>query len=185
MYQAVKTCVPAKVHQRLRDMLSKDKAVTVKIRLVDGDDLLLLTPGQIVKFKNAKNEGKKEISLRFSRKQVKANLRHEGGFLGTLLSMAAKVLPTLLGGLATGVIGGLTEKAIKGSGLYLGKKGRGVSQIHLVEGGGLYLSPLFHPTEDDYDGLYLKHENEVYKGAGLILGKDSPFKNIPILGWIL
>ena len=87
--------------------------------------------------------------------------------------------------IATGVIGGLTEKAIKGSGLYLAKRGRGVSQIHLVEGGGLYLSPLFHPAKDDYDGLYLKHDNEVYKGAGLILGKDSPFKNIPILGWIL
>ena len=185
MYQAVKTCVPVKVHRQLRDMVTKDKAMTVKIQLVEGDDVLLLTPGQIIKFENAKNEGKKEISLRFSRKQVKANLRHEGGFLGTLLSMAAKVLPTLLGGLATGVIGGLTEKAISGSGLYLGKRGRGVSRIHLVEGGGLYLSPLFQPEEEDYDGLYLKHDNEVYKGAGLILGKDSPFKNIPILGWIL
>ena len=78
--------------------------MSVKIQLVDGNDILLLTPGQIIKFENAKNEGKKEISLRFSRKQVKANLRHEGGFLGTLLSMATKVLPTLLGGLATGVI---------------------------------------------------------------------------------
>lgn len=185
MYQAVKTHVPEKVHQRLQDMVTKDKAVSVKIQLVDGNDILLLTPGQIIKFENAKNEGKKEISLRFSRKQVKANLRHEGGFLGTLLSMATKVLPTLLGGLATGVIGGLAEKAIRGSGLYLAKRGRGVSQIHLVEGGGLYLSPLFQPTEDDYDGLYLRHGNEVYKGAGLILGKDSPFKNIPILGWIL
>ena len=72
-------------------------------------------------------------------------MRHEGGFLGTLLSIASKVLPTLLGGLATGVIGGLAEKAIKGSGLYLSKRGRGVSQIYLVEGGVLYLSPLFQP----------------------------------------
>ena len=49
--------------------------------------------------------------------------------------MASKVLPTLLEGLATEVIGGLAEKAIKGgSGLYPDKHGRGVTQIHLVEG---------------------------------------------------
>ena len=94
-------------------------------------------------------------------------------------------LPTLLTGLASGVIGGLAEKAIsKGSGLYLGKRGRGVSQIHMVEGGGLYLSPLFYP-EEDYDGLYVTNDGEMYKGSGLILGKDSPFRNIPILGWLL
>ena len=97
--------------------------------------------------------------------------------------MASKVLPTLLGGLATGVIGGLAEKAIKGSGLHLSKKGCGVSQIHLVESGELYLSPLFQPPEDDHDGLYLRHGDEVY-GAGLILGKDPSFKDIPILDWL-
>ena len=109
-------------------------------------------------------------------------MQHEGGFLSAILSVASKVLPTLL----TGVIGGLAEKAISksGSGLYLGKRGRGVSEIHLVEGGGLYLSPLFHPEEEDYDGLWMKDGNHTY-GAGLILGKDSPFRNIPLLGWLL
>ena len=101
------------------------------------------------------------------------------------MSMATKVLPTLLTGLASGVIGGLAEKAIsKGSGLYLGKRGRGVSQIHPVDGGGLYLSPLFYPKEY-HDGLYMTHEDKMYKGSGLILGKDSPFRNIPVLGWLL
>ena len=101
------------------------------------------------------------------------------------MSVASKILPTLLTGLASGVIGGLAEKAItkSGSGLYLGKRGRGVSEIHLVEGGGLYLSPLFHP-EEDYDGLWMDDGNQMY-GAGLILGKDSPFRNIPLLGWLL
>ena len=105
---------------------------------------------------------------------------HEGGFLSPIMSIASKVLPTLL-------TGGLAEKAISksGSGLYLGKRGRGVSEIHLVEGGGLYLSPLFHPEEDqDYDGLWMKDGDHIY-GAGLILGKDSPFRNIPLLGWLL
>ena len=64
-------------------------------------------------------------------------MKHDGGFLSAIMSVASKVLPTLLTGLASGVIGGLAEKAIgkSGSGLYLGKRGRGVSQIHLVEGG--------------------------------------------------
>ena len=186
MYQAVKVNVPEKIHQKLKDLITKDRAIPIKIDLQEGDDLLLLTPGQIIKMRNAKNEGKKTIILRFSRKQVRANVEHEGGFLSAIMSVASKVLPTLLTGLASGLIGGLAEKAItkSGSGLFLGKRGRGVSEIHLVEGGGLYLSPLFHPEEEDYDGLWMKDGNHTY-GAGLILGKDSPFRNVPLLGWLL
>ena len=168
MYQPVKVHVPENVHEKLKSLIVKDKVMPVKIDLENyGDDTLLLTPGQIIKMRNAKMEGKKSIILRFSRKQIRANV---------------KILPTLLTGLASGVIGGLAEKAItkSGSGLYLGKRGRGLSEIHLVEGGGLYLSPLFHP-EEDYDGLWMDDGNQTY-GAGLILGKDSPFRNIPLLG---
>ena len=185
MYKPVKVHVPEKVHEKLKSLVVQDKVIPIKIDLINGDDILLLTPGQILKMENAKNVGKKSIIFRFSRKQLRANIHHEGGFLSALMAMASKVLPTLLTGLASGVIGGLAEKAIsKGSGLYLGKHGRGVTQIHLVEGGGLYLSPLFYP-EEDYDGLYMTHDNQMYKGSGLILGKDSPFRNIPILGWLL
>ena len=35
------------------------------------------------------------------------------------------------------------------------------------------------------DGLFLKHGSKIYDGRGLLLGKNSPFKNIPILGLIL
>ena len=185
MYRPVKVHIPEKVHEKLKALLVQDKAMPVKIDLIDGDDILLLTPGQIIKMEYAKKLGRKSMTLRFSRKQIRANVKHEGGFLTALMSMATKVLPTLLTGLASGVIGGLAEKAIsKGSGLYLGKRGRGASRIHLVEGGGLYLSPLMYP-EEDYDGLYMTHNNKMYKGSGLILGKDSPFRNIPILGWLL
>ena len=186
MYQAVKVHVPDKFHEKLKSLIAKDQGIPVKVNLQEGDDLLLLTPGQIIKMRNAKNEGKKTIILRFSRQQVRANVEHEGGFLSAIMSVASKVLPTLLTGLASGLIGGLAEKAItkSGSGLFLGKRGRGVSEIHLVEGGGLYLSPLFHPEEEDYDGLWMKDGNHTY-GAGLILGKDSPFRNLPLLGWLL
>ena len=188
MYRPVKVNVPKHTHEKLKSWVAQDKVMSIKIDLDDdGNHLLLLTPGQIIKMENAKRAGKKSIIFRFSRKQVRSNVKHEGGFLGALMAMASKVLPTLLTGLASGVIGGLAEKAIgkSGSGLYLGKRGRGVSKIHLVEGGGLYLSPLFYPEEEDYDGLYMTHDDKMYRGSGLILGKDSPFRNIPILGWLL
>ena len=35
------------------------------------------------------------------------------------------------------------------------------------------------------DGLYLKKEGKIYDGKGLLLGPNSPFKNIPILGMLL
>ena len=137
MYRPVKVHVPENVHEKLKSRLAEDKMMPVKIDLMnENDHVLLLTPGQIIKMENAKKAGKKSVGLRFSRKQVHANVQHEGGFLGMLAAMAAKVLPTLLTGLASGVIGGLAEKAIS-------------------------------------------------KGSGLILGKNSPFRNIPILGWLL
>ena len=186
MYRAVKVHVPEKFHEKLKSLIVKDQAIPVKVNLQEGDDLLLLTPGQFIKMQNARSKGKKAVTFRFSPKQVKANVQHEGGFLSAIMSMASKVLPTLLTGLASGLIGGLAERAVtkSGTGLYLGKRGRGVSEIHLVEGGGLYLSPLFHPAENYDDGLRMKDGNHTY-GAGLILGKNSPFHNFPLLGWLL
>ena len=35
------------------------------------------------------------------------------------------------------------------------------------------------------NGLYLLKQGGLYDGSGLILGPDSPFKNIPIVGMIL
>ena len=96
------------------------------------------------------------------------------------MPVASKVLPTLLTGLASRVIGGLAEKAISKSenGLFLGKQGPGVSQIHLVEGGRLYLSSLFQPEEENYDWLWRKIGGHMH-GAPLILG------DIPLHGWLL
>ena len=187
-YTPIKTKVPENWHTKIKTLITEDRRVIpVRVNLgEEGEDVLLLTKGQLIKMEDARKSGKKHIVLRFSRKQIRANSSHEGGFLATLISMASKILPTLLGGLATGVIGGLTEKAISssGSGLFLSKRGRGSAQIHLVEGGGLYLSPI-HDDNEPYEGLYLKHNGTVYKGKGLLLGKNSPFQNIPLLGWLL
>ena len=50
-------------------------------------------------------------------------------------------------------------------------------------GNGLYLTP--HPRFVEGDGMFLKHGEDISDGAGLLMGKNSPFKNIPVLGWLL
>ena len=48
---------------------------------------------------------------------------------------------------------------------------------------GLNLAP--HTLFVEGDGLFLKHGDDINDGAGLLMGKKSPFKNIPVLGWLL
>ena len=50
-------------------------------------------------------------------------------------------------------------------------------------GNDLCLAP--HPRLVEGDGLFLTHGNDISDGAGLLMGKNSPFKNIPVLGWLL
>ena len=44
------------------------------------------------------------------------------------------------------------------------------------------VSILFHIQGD---GLFLKDGNDISDGDGLLMGNNSPFKNIPVLGWLL
>ena len=71
-----------------------------------------------------------------------------------------------------------------GNGLYLKKGGR-VCQIE-TDGEGLYLGPASGKRfETVGNGLYLMKQGGLYDGRGLIVGPNSPFKNISILGMIL
>ena len=63
------------------------------------------------------------LKIHLSKKQVKGNIQHCGGFLGMLVGLAAKVLPALLGGLATDLVSGAVEKVVGGCGLYLHPSG--------------------------------------------------------------
>lgn len=70
-----------------------------------------------------------------------------------------------------------------GNGLFIQKKDK-CYRADPIEGDGLLLTPhkrLF----GNGNGLFLKRGSNVYDGEGLLLGQNSPFKNIPILGWIL
>ena len=180
--------VPEKILDKLKVAITQDRPVSVQVKL-DGADgghhTLLLTRGQIARMERARMIGKKSMTVRLGRKQVQVNIKHDGGFLGMLASLAARALPALLGGLATGLVSGAVEKAVAGSGLYLKKKGHGcVAKVQVVKGNGLYLTP--HPYFGaGGNGLFLKHGDQVYSGEGLLLGPNSPFKNIPLLGLIL
>ena len=89
-------------------------------------------------------------------------------------------------GLAGGFMSGVADQVLgkSGDGLYLFKRGHCI-KVDPVKGNGLYLTPHSSKNHAVGDGLYLKRGGAVHNGEGLILGKNSPFKNVPILGWIL
>ena len=135
----------------------------------------------------------KRIQIRLNVKQVARNVSYTGGFIGMLASLAARAitlvaraLPTILSGLTTGLISGGINKASSGKGagdgLYLHKHGKCYG-VQKMKGDGLYLAP--HPRFVEGDGLFLKHGEDISDGAGLLMGKNSPFKSIPVLGWLL
>ena len=172
----------------------KANCAAVSIRLghedLKGNDILAITESQAKKIAKAHTNGK-GITIRMSSKQLKHNTEIEGGFLGLLAGLAARALPmiakTVLPALGVGALSGLASSGVQkamGSGLYL-KKGGMVSQVE-TDGQGLYLKPYKGKGLQSYgDGLYLKQGGKLYDGKGLLLGPNSPFANIPILGAIL
>ena len=97
--------------------------------------------------------------------------------------LTGTVLPALGVGALSGLASTGVQKLIE-NWLFL-KKGNGVCRIE-TDGEGLYLGPTsgkgFETLEN---GLYLMKQGGLYDDRGLILGTNSPFKNIPILVMIL
>ena len=188
LYTSVKLTVAKDQLEKLKSSLNKP-FVSIKIRIKShkdgGQHTLLLTRAQIASIEKVRANGHRRYkTIRMSKQQVKKNITHEGGFLGFLGALASKALPLLVKGLATGLISGAAHKMINGGdGLYLFKRGHCI-KVDPVKGNGLYLRS--HRSGDGMrgDGLYLKRGNAIHNGEGLILGKNSPFKNIPVLGWI-
>ena len=168
----------------------KENCSAVSIRLghenLKGNDILAVTESQAKAHENGKG-----TIIRISSEQLKHNAKVEGGFLGLLAGLAARALPmltkTVLPALGVGALSGLASTGVQkamGSGLYL-KKGGLVIQVE-TDGHGLYLKPYKGKGLESYgDGLYLKQGEKLYDGKGLLLGPNSPFANIPILGAIL
>ena len=192
MYTSVKVGISDNQNDKLKKAIKEKKAVSIRIKTSgNGEHTILLTTTQKQRLERARLIGKADVTLKLSTKQIEANLKHDGGFLSLLAGLAARALPTLLGGLATGLISGGIEKAIGGSGirkcgngLYLHKSGHCV-KIRSIKGRGLELTPSRKPVGIFGDGLYLKQGSRIYDGRGLLLGPNSPFKKIPILSFLL
>ena len=177
---------------KIRKAIESKTGVTIKLANSDliGDDLIALTKAQTLRLQKAYETGK-GITIKMSKTQVRKNLQVEGGFLGMLAGLAARALPFLaksvlpaLGiGALTGVANAGVSKAL-GNGLYL-KKGGNTMRVE-TDGKGLYLSPASGAGLKKYgDGLYLSQDSGIVEGSGILLGPNSPLKNVPILGWLL
>ena len=157
---------------------------------LDGEHVLFLTNGQYNKLQNARDQGK-GLTVRMSSRQLKHNIKTEGGFLGALLPMLGAVgrvaAPALLGivkkavpALATGALSGLASTGVSklfGNGLYL-KKGGMIAQVE-TDGQGLYLRPYKGKGLGSRgNGLYLKQGKRITDGRGILT-------SIPIIGDIL
>ena len=197
MYTPIKLHISNDQHEKLKNAIREQKGVAIKIALTraDTDHIILLTRVQIERVERARLIGKSVLNIYLSKKQVKANVQHEGGFLSMLAGLAARALPTLiglaskalphiLGGLTTGLVSGAVDKAVFGNGLYLHKLGHCV-KIDRTKGNGLRLSPRPRLYGVAGDGFYFKRGASIYEGSGLLLGPNSPFKNIPIINLLL
>ena len=157
---------------------------------LDGDHTIFITNGQYNKLQNARDRGK-GLTIRMSSRQLKHNVKTEGGFLGAILpalgavarvagpalmGVAKKVLPHL----ATGALSGLASTGVSklfGNGLYL-KKGGMIAQVE-TDGQGVYLRPYKGKGLGSRgNGLYLKRGKNIYDGSGILT-------SIPIIGDIL
>ncbi len=192
-YINVKVRISEGQKQSLRKALqSGSSGISIRLAHEDlsGEDVIALTKAQLSKLAEA-YQSRKGMTIKMSKTQLAHNMKIEGGFLPMLAGLASCILPvitgTVLPALATGALSGLASTGVSklmGNGLYL-KKGGSVCQIE-TDGTGVYLGPAsIRGFESVGNGLYLKKGDGLYDGSGLILGPNSPFKYIPILGMIL
>jgi len=196
MYTNVHVNISDNQQQKLKHAVDTKSLVSIRLSYEDlcGTDVLALTNSQVNRMTKAYPDGK-GITIKMSKCQIVYNMKIEGEILGFLAGLAAKALPflakTVLPTLATGALSGvgsaLAQKATNkeiGNGLYL-KKGSNIARVE-TDGQGLYLKSFKGSGLGMVgDGLYLKQGSQVFDGHGLLLGPDSPLKNIPVLSWLL
>ena len=176
--------------QKLRQAVNANcSATSIKLSYddLDGDHTIFLTNAQHNKLENARDQGK-GLTVRMSSRQLKHNVKTQGGFLGALLPVLAgvgrAVAPAVMGlakkaipALATGALSGLASTGVSklfGDGLYL-KKGGMIAQVE-TDGQGLYLKPYKGKGLGSRgNGLYLKRGKNIYDGSGFLTG-------IPVIG---
>ena len=166
---------------------SNSKSITIRLKFSDlhGEDVIALTKSQVDRLVEA-YEGKKGMKIRMSKTELANNMKIEELFSQALAGLIPFLTVTVLPDLEVGALSGLASTGVQkliGNGLYL-KKGSGKCRIE-TDGEGLYLGPASGKGfETVGNGLSLMKQGGLYDGRGLILGSNSPFKNIPILSMI-
>ena len=128
-YVNVKVNISEGQKQNLQSALQVGGPVSIRLGYEDlnGEDVLALTNSQVTKITKV-YQGGKGITINMSKSQLAHNKKVEGGFLGMLASLAARLLPTLaktvLPALGVGALTGLASSGVQnvvGQGLYLRK----------------------------------------------------------------
>jgi len=192
MYTNVNVNISTSQKENLKKALATGQELSLHLSHGDlvGKDVIALTQSQLNKLKKAYESGK-GVTIKMSKTQIAHNMKVEGGFLPLLAGLAAKAIPfltgTVLPALGVGALSGLASTRVQklvGNGLYI-KKGGCVCEVE-TDGKRVLLEPVSGKSFTKLgDGLYLKKEGQIYDGKGLLLGPNSPFKNIPILGMLL
>jgi hypothetical protein len=192
-YTGVKVNISEAQQDKIKKSLQAGTGVSIKLAHNDlnGDHDLYFTQAQVNKLTKAYHNGT-GVTIKMSKTQLENNKKVQGGFIGAILPFLATAARFLLPSLATGAMAGLGSAAtskivdkISGSGVMYVKKGDMACKVRSA-GSGLYLSPWQKGGSITAEGLYMKTgQGYVKDGKGLLLGPNSPFANIPILGMIL
>ena len=178
--------VSAGQKEKLQNAVNTKKAVSLRLskdNLV-GNDMFLLTQAQIKQIEKGKQQNK-GVTLKLSGKQIQANVKAEGGFLGFLANLASKAVPfiakTVLPGVASGLISGSIERAISGSGVekdgfFIQTDGKNCIE-GVYTGNGLFLNPSGYRAQYG-NGLFLKSGGNVYEGGSVL-------RQMPILSGLI
>ena len=76
------------------------------------------------------------------------------------------------------------EQEVHGIKMYLQKNGRCFA-LNKTTDGAIKFCPRHKLAGYHGCGLYLRRGGDIQYGEGLLLGQNSPFRRIPVLGWLL
>ena len=126
MYEQYKVNVSENQVDTLKDAIRLKKGAT--LGFPKGG---IMSPVQVNRLDKAQADGKR-VQIRMSARQVAKNVSYTGGFIATLVSFLARALPTIMSGLATGLLFAGVHKAISGNGVTVGD-GLDTSMINAPE----------------------------------------------------